>query len=178
MGGPTVQLLVPREVERSEMVAWASTFDDLEEGGRFWISDATSLGLDWRGDGRPLGWSFGRIEDEREPDEVEHVHQLLGATVTQVQLDAFCNRSIDHQLLGHAALQLCERFGGLVNMLCSIQPHSREEVTLEQISEFVRAQPGRVIEVPYLTGLDKPWVYHIVDAEFLRHWLEHPYFRM
>ncbi|HEX6676673.1 MAG TPA: DUF6368 family protein, partial [Actinomycetes bacterium] len=45
------------------------------------------------------------------------------------------------------------------------------------ISEYVAAMPGVVHEVRYQVE-GGTWLYHVVDAAFLRAWLHHPHFHM
>ncbi len=46
------------------------------------------------------------------------------------------------------------------------------------ISAFVHSLPGRVYEIYYETASNGRWVFHIVDATFLRAWMKHPNFYM
>ncbi|SRR6266699_7056702 len=50
--------------------------------------------------------------------------------------------------------------------------------SLEEISEYVQAMPGKIYEINYETESNGQWVYHIVDTVFMRAWLNHPRFRM
>ena len=50
--------------------------------------------------------------------------------------------------------------------------------SLEEISAYVQSMPGEVYEIYYETASNGQWIYHIVDTEFMRAWLNHPRFRM
>jgi Family of unknown function (DUF6368) len=54
----------------------------------------------------------------------------------------------------------------------------RSKPSLEEISAYVQAMPGKVYEIYYETESNGRWVYHIVDTAFMRAWLNHPRFRM
>jgi hypothetical protein len=54
----------------------------------------------------------------------------------------------------------------------------RKEPTLEEISAYVQAMPGKVYEIYYERANKTQWVYHIVDTTFLQAWMNHPNFYM
>ncbi|WP_371865594.1 DUF6368 family protein [Dictyobacter alpinus] len=37
---------------------------------------------------------------------------------------------------------------------------------------------GRIFHMYYKTARDIPWIYHLVDPDFLRAWLQHLHFHM
>ena len=199
MGGPSASMflqvpLTERQVDDLEIWLRASTSD--LHGTRldwhpFWIRDGTPLGMTVDPSVEPC--SFGLAAETPleylEEWEKEHVAELIGY-IPQQELGFFagCNRPLDHRILGHLALFLAERYGGLINMSGAITPPFKPDRqysirqyprhTLEEIHEFVQGLPGKVIEVLYGEEVGKPWVYHIVDATFLRAWLQHPHFHM
>ena len=188
MGGPSASMflqvpLTERQVDDLEIWLRASTSD--LHGTRldwhpFWIRDGTPLGMTvdpsvepcWFAGWRPRPrWSIWRCgKKSTSPNS--------SAIFPQQELGFFagCNRPLDHRILGHLALFLAERYGGLINMSGAITPPFKPDRqysirqyprhTLEEIHEFVQGLPGKVIEVLYGEEVGKPWVYHIVDATF------------
>lgn len=85
--------------------------------------------------------------------------------------DLFRQRHSDPQSpLKTLDAELLEKFG-------PIWPE-RPETPLEGISAFVHSMPGNVYEIYYETANRKRWVHHIVDATFLRAWMNDPHFYM
>jgi hypothetical protein len=91
------------------------------------------------------------------------------------------------------ALALAEDGDGLIDLLGALQPpfgplHPAPEtlswenpalhLPLPAIREYMAGMRGRVIEIAYMTANDRPWIYHVVDTEFLRSWLDNPDFHM
>jgi Family of unknown function (DUF6368) len=105
-----------------------------------------------------------------------------------INLFAGCKKKVDHRILGQLALRLAERYDGIIDMDGAITPPLRPDGnytldnypwhTLEEISAFVHAMPGRAFESYYTVSPSRRWVSHLVDTIFLRAWLEHPYFHM
>ena len=85
--------------------------------------------------------------------------------------DLFRQRHSDpHSALNALDAELLEKFGPLLP--------ERPETPLEEISAYVHSFPGRAYEIHYDTANHKRWVYHIVDAAFLRAWMHDPHFYM
>jgi hypothetical protein len=59
-----------------------------------------------------------------------------------------------------------------------LQLPPRSVPSLEEISAYVQAMPGKIYEIYYETASNGRSVYHIVDTTFMRAWLNHPRFRM
>ncbi len=202
MGGPVAGVLLRRPLSQQQE-------EDLEHWLREHTSNLERSRLDWYTffirDGSPLGMTedcstvqpcrFGLSAHDPanfvQEVEQEQVVEALGYYPQQkLSIDAGCNRSIDHRILGHLTLLLAERYDGLIDMNGAItpplQPGRRYKLNeypwhaIEEIHEFVQSQPGRVIEVLYEVSPWPwdTWVYHIVDTAFLRAWLKHPYFHM
>lgn len=117
-----------------------------------------------------------------------------------VDLIAYCNQRIDHQILASVALGMAEQCDGLVDLGGAIAPAPRhwelplgpnaspaeigarfERVTfapLEDVHAYVRQLPGRVYERYYTIDRDRRWVSHVMDLEAFRAWMRHPDFHM
>ena len=57
---------------------------------------------------------------------------------------------------------------------------SIEDETVEAVEQYVQelSLPGRVFHMYYITARNTIWIYHLVDPDFLRAWLQHPHFHM
>lgn len=84
--------------------------------------------------------------------------------------DLFRQRHSDpYSPLNALDAEMHEKFGPLLE---SRRP------PFEDISAFVHSIPGQVYEIYYETASNGRWVFHIVDATFLRAWMKHPHFYM
>jgi Family of unknown function (DUF6368) len=125
---------------------------------------------------------------EFEEERAQTVNFLGYYPKQSINLFAGCNKALDHRILGYLALQLAERYDGIIDMNGAITPPVHPGGyypfgnypwhTLEEISAFVHAMPGRVLERYYTVSPDRRWVSHMVDTTFMRAWLEHPHFHM
>lgn len=199
MAGPAASLLLSTpltEEQIDDLDAWLRKNTSNLQGTRldwhpFWIEDGTPLGITEDCSIEPCAFGLGAEEPLHYLEEWEktRVIELISyAPQQELGFYAGCNRSLDHRILGHLALFLAERYDGLINLSGALTPplkHDRRYTlaeypwyTLEEVHEFVQGLPGRVIEVFYGEDVGKPWVYHIVDATFMRAWLKHPHFHM
>jgi hypothetical protein len=199
MGGPSASLLLPvplTERQIDELDTWLHTHTvDLHgtplNWSPFWVHDGASLGMAIDPSIEPcaFGLHAGTPLTYLEEWERAQVIQLIDYDPQQeLGFFAGCHRPLDHRILGHLALFLAERYGGLIDLSGAITPPLQPNwhynmrgyyrPTLEEIHQFVQGLPGKVIEVPYGEETGKPWVFHIVDATFLRAWLQHPHFHM
>lgn len=173
----------------------------------FWIKDGSRIGLlvDDCSDACAFGLNVQNTktaEDYRDEEgaidpeivaelaaERAQLVRLLGYYPKQsINIFAGCKKPLDHRILGHLALRLAERYDGIIDMDGAITPPLRPDGnytldnlpwhTLEEISAFVHAIPGRVFELYHTTRSDRRSVSHLVDTTFLRAWLEHPHFHM
>ena len=55
---------------------------------------------------------------------------------------------------------------------------SERQPPLDEIRAYVKAMPGSIYEIEYVTAADHRSIFHIVDVAFLQAWMEHPNFRM
>lgn len=84
--------------------------------------------------------------------------------------DLFRRRHSDpHSPLAELDKEMLEKFGPLPDI---------RRPPFEEISAFVHSMPGTVYEIYYETASNGRWVFHIVDATFLRAWMAHPHFYM
>jgi hypothetical protein len=134
-----------------------------------------------------------------DPGRDEAVRSALGWLPAQrIAIAAACNGRADHRVIAALAAALAERYHGVIDLLGAITPpdmpwrawhlagrqgmvsdrDQRTTASLEAISRYVTAMPGTVHEAYYDLSEHQIWVWHVVDAAFLRAWLQHPDFHM
>jgi hypothetical protein len=150
----------------------------------------------------PIGGTYG--SEQGRPFAVELVEPTIEALNPQlmvdtfgfyplqaITLDAFANQSDDHRILGLLTLSLMERFSGIIDFGGALFPKLPSQLyddgwfwqaTWEDGAgysrDLINSLPGVAIELTYMTGSDRTWVYHVADSTFLRAWLAHPDFHM
>lgn len=173
---------------------------------KFWVKDVQLIGLldDCR-EAHPFGLATPSMEFKWEQDflneedgsvdadiwielqeEREQWLQHLGFIPEQnITIYAGCNHPIDHRILGQLVLLLAERYDGIINLEGALYPPDEPgrdlfDVTIEEVEQYVKELPlpGRIFHMYYSTGRNTRWLYHLVDADFLRAWLQHPQFHM
>lgn len=155
---------------REEVIAPVSLWTPLGE-----FRDCLSL---------PYGACLQPSDGEYGPDMVESIADCLGfLPAARIHVDAYVHGRDSHRGLGHFVLGLAEATGGLIDLYGAIAPPDPSAVLppahdVEAVRAYIREMPGRIIEVPYELAAGGDWIFHIVDAEFLRMWLNHPDFHM
>jgi hypothetical protein len=99
-----------------------------------------------------------------------------------------CTGDAFHRLLGQIVLLLAERYDGIIDLNGAFYPPPKpgqvdmsiEDKTVEDVEQYVKelSLPGRIFHMYYSTGSDTTWIYHLVNPDFLRAWLQHPHFHM
>lgn len=85
--------------------------------------------------------------------------------------DLFRQRHSDpHSPLNALDAEILEKFGPMWP--------ERPDTPLQDISAYVHSFPGNAYEIYYNTASHKRRVYHLVDATFLRAWMNDPHFYM
>jgi hypothetical protein len=132
----------------------------------WWLRDAQRLGMSSPAPMTgPMFVDAGEPEHE-DPDEIAALAKAAGFHPgTEIVLSAATSGRDSHELLGRLALAIVRRYGGIVDLT---GPLPADPGSL----------PGQAHEIPYRTAEDEFAVYHLVDAELLASWLEHPQFRM
>jgi hypothetical protein len=99
-----------------------------------------------------------------DPDEAAHLKRALGYLPgTEIVLSAALNGPEDHRLLARLAIVIARRYDGRIDLDGLVAARSDDD---------------RWLRVPYRTARGQAAAYHVVDAEQLTEWLEHPRFRM
>ncbi|MGG1680355.1 DUF6368 family protein [Neobacillus sp. NRS-1170] len=173
MSGPAVGILLKEPLSNNEtdelyqfIKNCSSSHEiDLDNALSFWISDATPLGLSYKGFGLPF--VIG-IEEEFLVDfDMDSIHQAIRFIPKQeIDIVAMCNGSDDHYILAKLAIILAEKYDGIINMDYELPKSLTNRIT------------GSIWKVPYLTIGDEIAFVHFVDVTFLKNWLKEPNFRI
>ena len=207
-----------------ELGAWLRAIGDVERAGRnpdggllgiaTWdlrVTDLAAIGMEQppaygRGDTCPVLVGVhptrdpsGALYEHEEDDVAQWVAQVGYFPEQEIGLAAVCNRPIDHRILGHLALRVAERHGGIIDLNGAFYPpmdvgrlHLRDQPAPPwedgtgpghlwvdpRTQPFVYRGPGRIFEFPYLAGDDRPWYANAADIEAFRAALEAPQFRL
>ena len=205
MGGPAASVLLRNALTRQQEDAlehWLrSHTHDLEKDKwsyQFWLNEDAFPGTVSR---CLFFLSLGDPGDYWDEEEQEQIKTQLGYIPEQsIYMSSGCNQREDHTALGHCMLHLATVYDGLIDMAGAITPPVDKErvkrlltgqaervrtelqaykhARLQEISAYVRAMPGTVYEIEYMTSPDRCGVSHIVDIAFLQAWMRHPHFHM
>lgn len=123
----------------------------------------------------PISKDFWQAERAKAPQRkaflqtrLKEIEAALPPGITMP--DLFRQRHSDpHSPLNALDAEMREKFGPLLAI---------RRPPFEDISAFVHSMPGQVYEIYYETASNGRWVFHIVDALFLRAWMNHPHFYM
>jgi hypothetical protein len=195
MGGPHAGVLLPAALSTSQHNALERLLISLgihsDDGIHLQIVTTVPIGGSFHhGQGRPFA-----VETSEPAIETHEPHRLLHTfgflPQQEIRLDALANQPEDHHILGLLAVTLAEQYSGVVDfggaLFPSLPSHVYEngwfwQARWEQVADYSRALinslPGIAIELPYNTGTERSWVYHVADTTFLRAWLAHPEFHM
>lgn len=137
-------------------------------------------------------------DDEREPGELESIHQVLGfRPSSSIRFVSYVRSRQDRDItrLVQAVLEttggFAEMDGALGGQYGMIPPGLDRAEKLALARAYVTGRPGRCLEIRYPVTVGEvkdsgtedaetedaePAMYHVVDAAFLRAWLEDPDF--
>jgi hypothetical protein len=202
MGGPSASILLRERLSAGQLdhieAAIRAVSSQVKPGDGydydFYACDLRPLGGSYVGDGCPRGLHLydsnepGSMISQLDPDTPDLLAAEIGfVTQQEVSLWSFCNRPEDHAVLGQLTLYVAELTGGLVDFSGAVLPRLPEEVSATSwkwshvepyFDAMARDMPGRIVSIPYETGGDSTWAFHVADAAFLRAWLAHPNFHM
>lgn len=125
------------------------------------------------------------IQVELREEREQFVRHFGSVPEQRLNIDADCSRPLNHRILGQLALLLAERYDGIIDLDGALYPplkpgQNRRDVTVEEVEQYVKelSLPGRIFHMYYITVRNTICIYHLVDPDFLRAWLQHPHFHM
>lgn len=188
MGGPAAGVLLRHQLSEAEL---AETRDWLSARVTSWYNPSAELEQDWEfclewpsglGNENPprtclMGIAFYRLDPSLErsspaswsESDLKRVAQALG-WMPKYALGVWigCSQSCDHKRLGWLCAELVYRFDGIVDVGRQLP-----------IPDGNGESPGRLVRVDTEYGIEgKLSETHLIDAAFLRAWLQHPDFYM
>ena len=173
MSGPGVSILLPQPFSslETELIEQTILLISGELSATDEIPVITTLNVggsfaaERRTEARPFGMS-GSVLSADERDASAAIAQHFGVRhQSQIDVYAFCNARVDHQILGEIALYVA------LQTPRSLISFGGDLSSYEQIG-------GRLLSVPYETAWGTNAVSSYGDVEFLRFWLLHPSFFM
>jgi len=204
--GPSAGILLYHaltEEQLTDLEQWLRSITSRLEGQRgdwwpFWMKNGNLIDLPSVdcGDACAFGLSLHNMQSEQDfrdkdsqaaiREERAQLFQHLGSVPEQsIDIFAGCNHAHDHRILGQLALLLAERYDGTIDLNGALTPplepeQDWDDVTIEEVEHYIQelSLPGRIFHMYYITVRDTIWISHLVDADFLRAWLQHPRFHM
>ena len=195
VAGPSAVVLLPdawtaRDAE--EFRAWLAESFDPDSGNDWWVlRDPRPLGMS-----EPLQTGPMLVEatpyEEDDAEEMACLTRAAGFTPrSEIVLAAAVNGQDDHRLLAVLAVAIARRYRGMISLdglLPAPSPPSvvaaaagnsstRHQTRAEQ-SATIMTLRGQWNAIPYRTAAGEVATYHVVNADLLISWLEHPQFRM
>jgi hypothetical protein len=90
------------------------------------------------------------------------------------------------------AVAIARRYGGLISLdgplpapplsddaaLSALDSIAGRQARVDRTRATIMSLPGRWHEISYRTAGGNVAIYHVVDADLLTSWLQHPHFRM
>ena len=134
--------------------------------------------------GAPIDVCLVPADRERERGELELISQRLGFRPSAAIQFLSWETSVQDRDLGRLVLAVLERTGGFVDLGGPLMPPKLRTPDgptsdpLEAARAYVADRPGQTVEIHYQTWSGDSWIYHLVDAEFLRAWLDDPDFQL
>ena len=166
--GPVVAILLPRSLDSTQSIAlvdWirqtsSSPPQEQENGWLFWMEES------------PIYLSIQPAEAGNSEEDLRSIaHHFGWRPEEEIAVEAGCNQKEDHRWLGRVALELAERFGGLIDFCGRLQ-------WIRASEEGSSGLPGKLVALPYEVESGQELTYHVGDPAFLRGWLQRPEFHM
>ncbi|MFG1891685.1 DUF6368 family protein [Micromonospora sp. NPDC049051] len=196
VSGPSAAVLLP--------VEW--TADDVR-AFRVWLSESLSPdGDNWWALREPRNPDMAKPLPKTGPmliqpdaygcDDADEAVCLTRAAgflpITEIVLAAAVNSKNDHRFLAQLAVAIARRYGGLIDLDGLLPVPPPPEVSAlstpqsgpgrrrwkDHSRATIGTLSGRWHEIPYRTAWDEVAVRHVVDADLLASWLQHPLFQM
>ena len=173
--GPICSILLNRKIDFEEIQQVDEFLKSIVKGDikstksarDFWVDSTKFPKLNAQGSNCQFSFHFDNKLNFMDEDEMLEIEIVLGFTVqSQVSISAGCNQVGDHNVLGELALEIAKILNGLIDF------HGDLNIYKKGITEELE---GQVYAIEYNEGMAEC---HIIDSEFMSHWLKHPNFRM
>ncbi len=167
--GPTVGILIrePASAMQDFLEAIAHALDpDAGKGQDIRVTSTRSIGGVTDSEaGRPFNMSCIDIGSEHEEAELKAIEAAFGfRPEAEIQVCAFCNRDVDHRMLGEIASHIARKLDALVDFGGHLG-----------VSGSGR---GRLAEIAYVIDPTTTGLYQVGDPAFMQAWLDDPAFHM
>ncbi|WP_417381151.1 DUF6368 family protein [Gimesia sp.] len=158
MAGPSAGIILPElltQVKKNDILMYLESISSQVRGKYdFWIED------------RPFLYTEGPESDEALQISIEEeVPEVIGwIPQDSIGFAAMCNSAQDHHILGELCLYFARELSGLIDF----------GWTLGNLTDY----RGMLYEIHYNKHNGLNMFYHMGDAEFMKYWLQHPWFHM
>jgi hypothetical protein len=119
-----------------------------------------------------------QAEFDDDPDNQTLIKTLGFSNTCSIDVAAMCHEPIDQFLQAELTATLAEMFGGLIYLNGVLLPNFSAEWSLEQVKAFARSIEGALYFAEYTLENGQKWANQLVDATYLRNWMQHPEFGM
>ena len=194
MAGPSAAVLLPTAwaaADVDELRVWLARSFSPDGSENWWVlRDPRALGMSESLKPGPMLVEPGPHEDDDVDETACLTRAAHFAPGCEIVLAAAVNGADDHRLLAELAVLIARRYKGLIDLggrlpvpaPVGMPPPAASDAADEHRTggarETIMALPGRWHEIPYRTAGGEVATYHVVDADFLAAWINHPLFRM
>ncbi|BDS10902.1 DUF6368 family protein [Aureispira anguillae] len=195
MGGPTSSILlkaIPTKLVWNEINSIVNNISKKVEGSSFWVKSTYPINgkIITTDENRPFYIESNEINTDYSVNEISQISDLLNIKPRYcLDVGAMCSKTIDHQILGELTLFIADKFDGIIDFGGALSPYyllpnhlSKEDVNWSEIKPYFETMAkdikGKIYSINYKTSLDKDWVFHICDVDFMRSWLKNKHFYM
>jgi Family of unknown function (DUF6368) len=119
-----------------------------------------------------------QAEFDEDPDNQTLIKKLGFSNTCSIDVAAMCSEPVDQRLQAEITAELAEMFEGLIYLNGLLSPNAVPNCTLAAAQEFASGIRGTIHFAEYVLDNGERWANQIVDAIYLRNWLQHPDFRM
>lgn len=196
MAGPCAAVLHPHAwtaLDVEEFRAWLAESLSPDSGEDWWVlRDPRHLGMSEPLNTGPILVRAAPYEED-DADETACLTHAAGFTPGgEIVLAAAVNGKDDHRLLAVLAVATARRYRGLISLdgllptpptpdaaaVPAVGSSAVRQTQADRSEATIMTLGGQWHAIPYRTGAGEVATYHVVDADLLTSWLEHPHFRM
>jgi hypothetical protein len=119
-----------------------------------------------------------RTEFDDDPDNHTLIKKLGFSNTCSIDVAAMCSEPIDQFLQAELTATLAEMFNGLIYLNGVLVPNFSADWSLAQVKAFAQSIEGTVHFAEYTLQNGQKWANQLVDATYIRNWMQHPEFGM